>query len=229
MSDGMLEYEKKVGALTEEYIFFLFFHRGLGNIVAGGVIFLIYVVNWLMGPTILAAILTTSLSICWVFCNNILLRKYYSKFGKMSEPEVPPVRHHQIGSKISFVSKAADWLLVILFCYWRIAFIASLASVAIAWLVLCIADGSITQPSTWLAGLILSVLLMIFWRYLRSPMDFVVGYLLVSICVASGEGLLGRTIYAATPFFLLFSLLLICYGALEQRNFRWLAKQFAEV
>jgi len=229
MSDDVLECEKSVGSLMEEYYEFLHVHSGLGNILAGGVILIICLVNWLMESDILAAVLSIGLSIYWVYGTNVLRCNYYSALGGVTSPEDLPVRTCKHGSVTSFVLMVCDWLEPKMFRYWRIPVAACFGLVAFCLLMLNFVEGNLGQLTAWLTIGIMGALPFVILRYLISPMEVLSSCILTWLCVSAIQGELSGYVSVNLQSFLYIGFFLIFLGALEDWSFHCLKKRFAEV
>lgn len=232
MSDGMLERQRNVEALFEQFNDFSFIFSGIGSIVAGGILLMICLLNWLLKSNLPALILTIGLSTGWIFCNEVLRRTVYPSLDYFSCPTAIPYRYFgkgSLASSLSAVSKVLDWLMIQLRRYWRIPIIVCFALVIVSWVLLNIVDGGFFRLTFWIAFPFMFFLPFFVGFFLHSFIEVFLGYILMMVCISSSEGRLGAFFSThPQPFFILI-LALIPIGALGHWGYSWYEKRFAEV
>ncbi|MBE3558212.1 MAG: hypothetical protein IMW89_03185 [Ktedonobacteraceae bacterium] len=197
MNSSALRTIDEVQQLTQEYASYSQSKNGLGNVLGGVVGLAIYLVNGLIGPGLLTALLTIGLTLTWLVGKEFIRRRFYRVFGEAQEVWTPQARRWHTGS-IAFT-----------------ALICVGVGVAFIWL------GGLREPSGWLYLLFCAVMPWIAWRYLRTPNEFTVGIFLLCACAVTSAGGAYGLLYGSWAAF--FSVLMLLKGIDEHRKFRALA------
>jgi hypothetical protein len=199
MNDSHLRTIEEVQQLTQEYASYSQSKNGLGNVLGGIVGLTIVLVNGLIGPGLLTAILTIGLTICWLIGKEVIRRWLYRPFGNALEVWEPGARKwHK----------------------WSVAFVTL---VAIGVWIFFIASGGIAKPQGWLYLLFVAIMPWIAWRYLRTVNEFVVGVFLLCACAVTSAG--GAYGLLGWWWVGLFAVVMLYMGIIEHRKFRKLAAQ----
>ncbi|QBD76866.1 hypothetical protein EPA93_12970 [Ktedonosporobacter rubrisoli] len=188
---------KEVQQLTQEYASYSQSKGGLGHVLGGVVGLAIYLLNGLVGPGLLTAILTIALTLSWLFGKEILRRLLYRKFGQAQEIWTAEARKWHRGTII---------FIILIFAIVGIVYI---------WL------SRMSKPSDWLYMLFVVAMPLIAWRYLRTWEEFSVGIFLLCACAVTGGG--GAYGLLDGPWVAGIALIMIFKGFREHSKFRALA------
>lgn len=198
-SQSLVEVQK----VTSEYASYSQSKNGLGNLLGGVVVLIVYLLNALLGHGWLTTLLTIVLTIGWLVGKEVIRQRLYRRFGMAQERWPEKMRRsHLLSAIFTTICIAFVWGVFLLKLY--------------------------LSPWMWLFAL-LSVVLTpwIGWRYLRGTNEFVVGtFLLIACIVVSAGGVFQPTSlegWGGTLLFPLTGLIMIIGGFNEHRAFQKLA------
>jgi hypothetical protein len=187
--------------VTQEYASFSQSRGGLGNVLGGVAGLAAFAAMWLIGPGLVAAVLTAGMTLAWLAGKEIIRRRLYRPFGEAREtwPATQRRRRAIAVSIIAAVLAAFAVLLALHVLLERTAW-----SLALPYLVFCFV-------TPWLA-----------WRYLRTENELMVGFFLLFVSAITSAGFVpDRLLFSA--ILPLYSALLIVIGLREHRQFQALA------
>jgi len=200
---------ERLSAVTREYARFSRSAAGLGSVLGAVLGLVSYFAGALAPLTWWSRAALAALPLVWIVAKELLQRLYYQRHGRVEEVERAGERRlHR------FLT-------------------ATVAAVGIAVVGWALRDAIVHGPGArawWeLAGYLAFVVAMPFlvWRYLRTPLEFIVGvFLLAQAAVVLGGGSyeLGEPLQAPIA-----SLVLIGLGAWEHRSHRRLERRLGEV
>jgi hypothetical protein len=200
---------ERLSAVTREYARFSRSAAGLGSVLGGVFGLVSYFAGALAPLTWWSRAALAALPLVWIVAKELLQRRYYQRHGRVEEVERAGERrlHRFLTATIAVVSIAVvGWLLRDVIVHGR------------------------GDREWWeLAGYLAFVAAMPFlvWRYLRTPLEFIVGvFLLAQAAVVLGGGRyeLGEQLQAPIA-----SLVLIGLGAWEHWSYRKLERRLGEV
>jgi hypothetical protein len=178
----------------------------VGSILGGLLALVAYFVGALVTLDGWTRALLVSLPIVWLVVREVLRRRFYQRYGRVVE-----------------VTLARDrrWHLVLT------GFTALVSAGVLVWALWHLASGGVAQGTGgWASALYLAfvaVLPVLVWRYLWTPMEFIVGVFLIAqaaVVAAGGHYALGQQLQAPAA-----AVVLIALGAKQHREFRELERR----
>lgn len=209
MLDAQPERLKAVQNLTREYASYSQHRSGLGNVLGGVAGLLAYFVGLFYGPGATTAVVTCVATLSWLIGKEVIRRRVYQAFGAARAHWPEADRRYQ--------------LLMCLF----------LGAISLWVLVVQVQLGRITEPRFWPYMIIVALIPLIAWRFLRTTSEFIVGvFLLAASAVTSVGGAYTLGVVGLRPengllfvFVPIAAVTLIVLGLAEHRRFRTLRDQ----
>jgi hypothetical protein len=199
---GLCELE----SLTRDYARYSRSAGGLASVLGGVSCLLAYLLGGLLPSTPALRVVLAALPAAWLLARQVMAHRYYQRFGHVEEQEgAAECRTHRLCIGVTFV-------VALLLTVSALSHGTRLSSGQIGYLGL-----------TWL-------LVLACWRWLRSPLDFIVGTFLFCqaalLCVGRGYPVVGSAAAAANPplallalLFPLMVMLMIARGVADHRRF----------
>ncbi|MBD8874036.1 hypothetical protein IHE47_14540 [Rhodanobacter sp. DHB23] len=212
----MREKLDELESLTREYARYSRSAGGLSSVLGGACCLLAYLLGGLLPPTPALRIVLVALPLTWLLARRGMERHYYQRFGHVEEQEGAVERRtHRLC--IGAALLVAVSVTVSALSHGARLSMGVVAYLALAWLLV-------------LAG----------WRWLRSPLDFVVGTFLFCQAAVSCAGfaypVMGTVAAGLDPpmallalLFPLAALLLIARGVADHRRFRPLCERLLQL
>lgn len=164
MDDRVPTFITKARSLRKQYVDHVRNYNGLGIMLAGAIYVMIGILNCFIRPGVLADVLTIALVLVWTFSKEVIQRKCYTDFEPIREP---------ISRFTSLVKK--------------LPVVGMIGFALVIWTYL-ILNGKIHNLYLWPSLLVISGLYRITWWFLRTPIDFVIGFYLWFLCAAAING-----------------------------------------
>lgn len=216
MSDGMQGLLCELESLTRDYARYSRSAGGLASVLGGVSCLLAYLLGGLLPETPVLRIVLVALPVAWLLARQGMAHRYYQRFGHVEEQEsVAERRTHRSCIGVALI-------------------------VAVLVTVSALSHGA--YPSLGTAGYLALVWLLVLagWRWLRSPLDFVVGVFLFCqaalLCVGRGYPVIGTVAAVANPpmallalLFPLASLLMTVRGVADHRRFLQLRERLLQL
>ena len=211
LQGGLLELE----SLTRDYARYSRSAGGLAAVLGGVFCLLAYLLGGLLPPTPALRVLLATLPLAWLLARQVMLRRYYQRLGHVEEQEsAAECRTHRSCIGVALV-------------------------VAVLVTVSALVRGTHLSPGTMGYLALLWLLVLAGWRWLRSPLDFVVGTFLFCqaalFCVGRGYPVIGTVAAAVHPplallalLFPLAALLMIVRGVADHRRFLQLRERLLQ-
>jgi drug/metabolite transporter (DMT)-like permease len=195
--------------LTREYASYSQHRSGLGNVLGGVAGLLAYFVGLLYGPSATTAVVTGVATLGWFVGKEVIRRRVYQAFGTARAPWAATDRRFQLGLCL-FLGAISLWVLFVQ-----------------------VQAGRLTEPRFWPYMLIVALMPLIAWRFLRTTSEFIVGvFLLAASAVTSVGGAYTLGGAALSPdngllfvFVPIAAVALIVLGLAEHRQFLTLRDQ----
>lgn len=207
--DDMAADVDRLSAMTREYAKFSRSAAGLGNVL-GGVFGLVSYFTGALAPlTWWSRAVLAALPLVWIVAKELLQRRYYQRYGRVEEVEGVGARRLR-------------WLLT--------GFVAVVSVVVVGWVLREVVVGGRGGGDWWeLVGYLAFVAAtpLLVWRYLRTPLEFIVGVFLLAqaaLVLGGGSYALGEQVQAP-----IVSAVLVVVGVLEHRSYVRLERRLAEV
>ena len=199
----------RLSELTRDYARYSRSAAGLGSVLGGVFGLASYFIGALAALTWWSRAALAALPLVWIVAKELLQRRYYQRHGRVEEVERAGERRlHRFLTAI----------------------VAGVSIAAVGWVLRDVIVHGPGDRAWWeLAGYVVFVAAMPFlvWRYLRTPLEFIVGvFLLAQAAVVLGGGRyeLGEQLQAPIA-----SLVLVGLGAWEHRSYRKLERRLGEV
>lgn len=207
MDKTMMQAIQQRQALTEEYATFSQSRGGLGKVLGGVAGIIVVLAGSLLGNGMVTAVITIVATLLWLIGKEVIRARMYRTFGDVKEIWTAEQRHSH------FLSTG----------------IAGFICAIVAGLILF--NGDINEPEMWVYLAFVILLPFVSWRFLRTPLEFIVGVFLLAACAVHGSGgaysLFSGELTAVLPTWSSFigALVLIAIGWQEHRRFQQLAAQ----
>ena len=212
MNNTLLDDIRQRQQLTEAYASFSRSRGGLGKVLGGVVGLVVIMTGTLLGGSLVTALLTIGATLIWLVGKEIIRDRIYQPLGSVQEvwPQDKRREHLMFTGFVGLIA-AGVTLFVIL-------------------------NGQLGAPQTWVYLAFVVAMPFLTWRFLRTPMEFIVGVFLLAACAVHGAGgaytlipsawtlhTLGPVAATWSPF--IGSFVLIAVGLREHRDFQKLAAQ----
>lgn len=206
MPDKTLGRLCELGSLTRDYARYSRSAGGLASVLGGVSCLFAYFLGGLLPSTPVLRVVLTALPVAWLLARQVMAHRYYQRFGHVEEQEGAAERRtHRFCIGVAFV-------VALLLTVSALSHGMHLSSGQVGYLALI-----------WL-------LVLACWRWLRSPLDFIVGTFLFCqvalLCMGRGYPVVGSAAAAANPplallalLFPLMALLMIAHGVADHRRF----------
>jgi len=188
--------------VTQDYASYAHYRTGLGTILGGMAVMLVYGFTLLPVHQRLIAVFALSLTLIWLFGKEVIRRTHYRSFGQVHERWPRLLR----GMHIVLV------LLLTLISGW------------IWWDFLTSGIGSVVP--IWPTLLVMAAFPLITWFLLRTLHELLIGIYLLTVSAVTISG--GIFPSGMVPFIPLFGIYAIGIGIVEHRRYMALAKQLEE-
>ncbi|BFI96462.1 MAG: hypothetical protein RSP_19720 [Rhodanobacter sp.] len=215
MPNGMQRKLDELACLTREYASYSRSAGGLASVLGGVSCLVSYLLGGLLTPAPTLRIGLAALPVLWLLAKQSMARRYYQRFGHVEEHEsVTDRRIHRCCIAVTVLVAVPATIRV--FAHAGHPSAMDTAYITLLWLLV-------------LAG----------WRWLRTPLDFVVGAFLFCQAAVSCAGfaypVVGTVVAAANPplallalLFPLAAALLVARGVADHRRFRSLRERLLQ-
>lgn len=200
---------ERLSALTREYSRFSRSAAGLGSVLGGVFGLVSYFAGALAPLAWWSRGALAALPLAWIVAKELLQRRYYQRYGRVEEVE-------RVGER------RLRWFLT--------GFVAVVSVGVVGWVMREVIVGGRTAGDWWeLAGYLAFVAAMplLVWRYLRTPLEFIVGVFLLAqaaLVLGGGRYALGEQLQAPIG-----AVVLVVLGLREHRSYRGLERRLGEV
>jgi uncharacterized membrane protein YidH (DUF202 family) len=220
MSDEVHDRLQDLEGLTRSYARYSRNAGGLSSVLGGVLCLLAYFGGQLLHGVAVASAVLIAIPAVWLLAKGWMTRRYYQRWGHVEEQETPAERR-------------THW-----FC---VGVVLLVALVITAVLAVSARPHPWSLPSGMLGYLaLLWLLVLAAWRWLRSPLDFIVGvFLFCQAAMVSGGGyypLIGTThtlqatqMSLVALMFPLAALVMIANGVREHRQFQQLRQRLQQL
>lgn len=190
--------------LAAEYARYSQSYNGLGKTLGGVAGLIVLLAGTFLGGGTVTVVLTLCLTLMWLVGKELLRARIYQFMGAAREIwEGEHKRYH-------------------------LFFTCFTGLVSIGAFIVFISDGRITEPDWWPYLFFVALLPFVTWRFLRTPLEFVVGVGLLAACaVHSTGGAYNLRQIFTWPWFI-GAIALIPLGIGEHRRFLALSQQLRE-
>jgi hypothetical protein len=209
MIDMQRERLQAVQNLTREYASYSQHRSGLGNVLGGVAGLLAYLVGLLYGPGATTAVVTGVVTLSWLIGKEVIRRRVYQAYGAARAHWSAADRRFQLGLCL-FLGAISLWVIVVQ-----------------------VQAGRLTEPRFWPYILIVALIPLIAWRFLRTTSEFIVGVFLLAASAVTSAGSAytfgGTALRPDNALLFVFvpiaAIALIVVGLAEHRRFRTLRDQ----
>lgn len=216
MANGMQGRLCELESLTRDYARYSRSAGGLASVLGGVSCLLAYLLGGLLPSTPVLRIVLVALPVAWLLARQGMAHRYYQRFGHVEEQERAAERRtHRSCIGVTLI-------------------------VAVLVTVSALSHGA--HPSLGTVGYLALVWLLVLacWRWLRSPLDFIVGVFLFCqaslLCVGRSYPVMGTVAATANPpmallalLFPLVALLMIARGVADHRHFLQLRERLLQL
>ncbi len=149
---------------AEEYASFAQSRNGLGKVIGGLVGIVVILTGTLLGGGLTTAVVTIGATGVWLVAKEVLRARLYQPYGVAAEQwRAENRRTHN----------------------WAVAVVALVAAAIIAFVIW---RGDLDSPTDWVYLFFVAAMPLITWRFLRTPLEFIVGVFLLAACAVHGAG-----------------------------------------
>ncbi len=187
--------------LAAEYARYSQSYNGLGKTLGGLAGLIVLLAGTFLGGGVLTVMLTFGLTALWLVGKEVLRARFYQILGAAQE---------------IWDREYKRWHLF-LTCF------TGLISLGI--FIVFIANGRITEAAFWPYLFFVALLPLVTWRFLRTPLEFIVGVSLLAACAVHSMGGAYHLREIYTWPWLIGSLALIPLGISEHRRFLEISQQ----
>lgn len=193
---------------AEAYASFSQSRNGLGKVLGGIVGIVVILAGTLLGGGVVTGVLTVGATLLWLIGKEVIRARLYRPYGAAAEQWAGEDRSIHV----------------------LITGFVTLVSVSI--IVLVLTRGNLDSAEDWIYLFFVAAMPLITWRFLRTPLEFIVGVFLLAACAVHGAGSaysllpngdispgeLGKIAATWSPFIGAFVLILL--GIREHRDFQ---------
>ncbi len=190
--------------LATEYARYSQSYNGLGKTLGGVAGLIVLLAGTFIGGGTVTAVLTLCLTLLWLAGKELLRARVYQPMGVAQE----------------IWEREQKRLHLFLTCFTGLISIGAFA--------VFISDGRITEPDWWPYLFFVALLPFVTWRFLRTPLEFVVGVGLLAACAVHSTGGAYALSQVFTWSWFVGALALIPLGISEHRRFLALSQQLQE-
>ncbi|MFO7323286.1 MAG: hypothetical protein DIU68_016270 [Chloroflexota bacterium] len=164
MDEMLLEDIHRRQQLSEAYASYSQTRGGLGKVLGGVVGLVVILAGTLLGGGVVTAGLTIGATLVWLLGKELIRARFYRPLGEVKEvwPDEKRREHLLFTGFVALISAGVA------------AFI--------------IFNVGINNPGNWIYLAFVVLMPVLTWRYLRTPLEFIVGVFLLSACAVHGAG-----------------------------------------